>query len=280
MLEHFFFDDFAYTEKDAMRANGWILRDAPGWPGVPGAIWSADHIELVEDPQRPGGRLVQMTSSTEGVEEGSRQTQLCHCRKYFEGTYASRVRFLDQPVSGPGGDEIVTTFYQISPSRYPMDPDYSEMDFEYLPNGGWGQHGPTMFVTSWETFQLEPWKALNQSTTTGKSFAGWHTLVLQVMDGTLRYYADGELLGEHTGSVYPRIPMAMSYNLWFIRGGLAPSRELRQYRQWIDWTFYADKTLLTPAEVEQQIERLRSEGTAFHDSVDPGDPALESPCNF
>ena len=280
MLDHFLFDDFAYADKDAMRASGWILRDAPGWPGVAGAVWSADHIQLIDDDQRAGGRLVELRAATEGVEAGTRQAQMCHCRKYFEGTYASRVRFLDEPISGPGGDQLVTTFYQISPSRHDMDPDYSELDFEYLPNGGWGKTSRTMFTTSWETFQLEPFKAKNNSTAKGGSYEGWHTLVLQVMDGQVRYFIDGELFAEHTGSVYPRVPMAMSYNLWFIRGGLAPATEPREYRQWIDWAFYADKALLSPEEVEREVARLRGEGTAFHDSVDPGDPPLESPCNF
>ncbi len=280
MPDHFFFDDFAYITRDEMRANGWKLRDAPGWPGVVGAVWSADHIELVEDPERPGGRLVQMTSATEGVEEGTRQSQLCHCRKYFEGTYASRVHFAHHPISGPGGDQIVTTFYQISPSRGDMDPDYSELDFEYLPFGGWGHKTATMFVTSWETFQLEPWKQLNNSTQVEDDFSGWHTLVCQVMDGTVRYYIDSKLIGEHAGKVYPRIPMALSYNLWFIRGGLADTKEPRIYRQWVDWTFYADKALLSPEEVNREVERLRAEGVTYHDNVDPGDPPLESPCNF
>jgi len=41
---------------------------------------------------------------------------------------------------GPDGDQIVETFYTISQMD---EPSYSEADFEYLPNGGWGQEGPT-----------------------------------------------------------------------------------------------------------------------------------------
>jgi hypothetical protein len=33
------------------------------------------------------------------------------------------------------------------------------MDFEYLPNGGWGGSPTTMHVTTWETVQIEPWNA-------------------------------------------------------------------------------------------------------------------------
>jgi hypothetical protein len=276
----FLFDDFAYVEKDQMRKNGWILRDAPGWPGVPGAKWSADHIELIDDPDRPGNRLVQMTAGTDGSFGNTRQAQFCHCRKYFEGTYATRVRFQDKPRGDNGGDQIVETFYQISPSKGDFDPQYSELDFEYLANGGWGTKGPTLFVTSWETFRLEPWKALNESTRLAGSLEGWHTLVLSVKDGEVRYYLDGKQIAKHGGKNYPRIPMAMSYNLWFIREGLAPAGETREYIEWVDWAYYEDGVALTPAEVEERVRTLREAGTTFNDSVDPGDPALESPCNF
>ncbi|MGH9905613.1 MAG: hypothetical protein ACRD8U_08535, partial [Pyrinomonadaceae bacterium] len=83
-------------------------------------------------------------------------------RKYLEGTYAARVRFTDKPVSGPAGDQVVESFYTISPLKAPWDPDYSELDFEYLPNGGWGIDGPTLYATTWETFFPEPnWKKDN-----------------------------------------------------------------------------------------------------------------------
>lgn len=278
--DRFFFDDFAYAQKDLMRAHGWVLRDAPGWPGVPGARWSSDHLALVDDPAQPGNRLVQMSAWTDGTFEGTRQAQFCHCRKYLEGTYATRVCFKDLPVSGPGGDQTVQTFYQISPSRGDFDPDYSELDFEYLANGGWGESEPTLFVTSWETFRLEPWSARNQSTRSAGSLDGWHTLGLTVADGAIHYYLDGKVAGAHGGKNYPRIPMALSYNLWFIRDGLAPAGAVREYRQWVDWAFYAAGVVLSPGEVEQQVEALRQAGQFYHDSVPAGDPPLESPCNF
>src|SRR5258705_11745411 len=33
------FDDFNYTKHEQLTMHGWIVRTAPGWPVVPGAIW-------------------------------------------------------------------------------------------------------------------------------------------------------------------------------------------------------------------------------------------------
>ena len=67
------------------------------------------------------------------------------------------------------------SFYTISPLKAPMDLDYSELDWEYLPNGGWGIDGPTLYSTTWETFSPEPnWKKDNVFKTTNGERGGWH----------------------------------------------------------------------------------------------------------
>jgi hypothetical protein len=133
------FDDFDYSSIEEMSANGWIVRSGMGWPGVTGASFRSENVSFVEYPAQPGNRLLRMTSATDGSREGTFQTQICHQRKYLAGTYAARVRFSDEPVSGVDGDQIVQTFYMITPYDRPLNPDFSEMDFEYLPNGGWGR---------------------------------------------------------------------------------------------------------------------------------------------
>jgi len=153
------FDDFSYLNKRQLKRHGWILRTKPGWPGIPGATWSEDGVTIIKDAGRQANRILRMTSSTEGPNAATRQTQICHERKYFEGTYATRVRFSDTPETGPAGDQVVESFYTIAPLKAPMDPDYSELDFEYLPTGGWGISGPTLYATTWYTFSPEPnWK--------------------------------------------------------------------------------------------------------------------------
>jgi hypothetical protein len=191
------FDDFAYTDRQGLIDNGSIIRTAPGWPGVPNAVWGRNNVSFVDDEAQADNRLLRMTSSTNGT--AARQTQFCHQRKYLEGTYAARVRFTDEPVSGTDGDQVVQTFYLISPLKAPMDPDYSEIDFEYLPNGGWGSD-TSLHMTTWETFSPEPnWKMDNQSDSTEGSYAGWHTLVVQVGNGQVKYYVDDVLRASQGG---------------------------------------------------------------------------------
>lgn len=265
------FDDFSYASHDEMRANGWIIRTEAGWPGVPGATWGPESVTLTVEG-------VRMTSSTDGTPANTRQNQICHERKYLEGTYAARVRFTDVPVSGPNGDQIVETLYMIAPLRAPMDLNYSEADFEYLPNGGWGKTGATMWATTWETFHPEPqWKADNESGQKQGSYAGWRTLVAQISDGHVRYYVDGDLLADHGGRVYPEEPMSINFNLWFIRDGLAKSSEMRRWEEDIDWAYF-NSGVLTPAAVEQKVAALKAKGVRFRDTVP--DIGLASPCNF
>jgi len=277
-----FFDDFSYSKTQEMKRNGWILRTEPGWPGIPGATWSEDGVSLHKHPTEARNRIVRMTSSTDGTTgPNTRQTQICHQRKYLEGTYAARVRFTDSPVSGPGGDQLVESFYSIAPLKAPMDLDYSELDYEYLPNGGWGIDGPTLYATTWETFSPEPnWKKDNVFKTASGSQAGWHTLIKQVMNQKVTYFVDGKLFAEHGGEYYPEDTMSINFNLWFIRDGMIKSSERRAYEEDIDWVFHQAGVALSPEQVEAAVANLRRRSVKFRDTVPAKKPALKSPCNF
>jgi len=275
------FEDFSYANKSQLTKNGWIIRTEAGWPGIPGATWSEAGVTIVKDPDQSNNQIVRMTSSTDGTSANTTQTQICHQRKYLEGTYAARVRFTDKPVSGPGGDQIVQSFYTIAPLKAPMDPDYSELDYEYLPNGGWGIDGPTLYATTWETFSPEPnWKKDNVFKTESGSQAGWHTLVTQVLDQKVRYFVDGKLFVEHGGNYYPEDTMSINFNLWFIRDGMSQAKEKRQYQEDIDWVFFQSGVALTPEQVDAAVADMRRKKVKFKDTVPPKNPALISPCNF
>src|SRR5688572_1878690 len=239
------------------------------WPAVPGAKWGSDGVSISKG-------ILRMTAETDGTAANTRQVQICHERKYREGTYAARVRFTDG-----GGDKVVKTFYMISPLREPMAPEYSEIDFEYLPNGGWGKTGPTLFATTWESFVPEPnWKADNVHEAKAGSQAGWRTLVVQVSGGEVRYLVDGKAFATHSGHVYPESLMSINFNLWFIRNQLAPAGPRREYQQEIDWVFHAANAVLTPQEVAAQVAAFRKKSIAFRDTVPRPDPPLASPCDL
>lgn len=261
-----------------MTANGWIVRSGSGWPGVSGATFRPENVSFVDYPDQAGNRVLRMTSSTDGTSENTYQTQICHQRKYLEGTYAARVRFSDVPVSGSDGDQVVQTFYTITPYDRPFNPAYSEMDYEYLPNGGWGGPELTFHVTTWETVQIEPWNADNRSNSVQGSLAGWHTLVTQVIGGTVRYFVDGKLISQHGGAYYPDAPMSINFNLWFIDGGLMLSEGIREYQEDIDWVYHEAGALLMPDEVNMKVLKLRNASIEFEDSVISG--IQPSPCDL
>lgn len=264
------FDDFEYSDAQQLASHGWVVRSVPGWPGVEGASWGGVSF--------PSAGILRMTSSTDGTGANTHQSQLCHQRKYLEGTYAARVRFTDVPASGPTGDQIVQTFYLISPLKAPMDQEYSEIDYEYLPNGGWNQVGPTIFFTTWRTFQLEPWTADNVSSNAPGALDGWHTLVVQVGDGKVTYLVDGKQLAQHIGRYYPRSTMSINFNLWFVRNGLIAGNDTRTYIEDIDWVYHRAGKMMTPEAVEAEIAGMRRRAIAYKDTV--ANRGLSTPCNF
>jgi len=276
-----FFDDFSQPDLAALVRDGWIVRERRGHPGLAGAAWGPGSIALVADPQRAGNRVLRLSASTDGTPQGTTQAQLCHARKYLAGTYAARVRFSDRPVQGPDGDVVVQTFYTVSPLRFDFDPEYSEFDWEYLPNGGWDDARTRLYGISWQTVRIEPWLASNQPHQEFRSMDGWHVLLMQVVGGTTRLFIDGELRAEHGGRNYPVVPMALNFNQWFSPGGLLPEVGVRRrYEQDVDWVFHARNRVLSPAQVQATVDGLRDAGTAHIDSVPPATPPLASPCDF
>jgi hypothetical protein len=273
------FDDFNYTNLKGLERHGWIARARAGWPGVRDARWSKAGISFIDDPARPGNRLVRLTASTDGTPRGTVQAQLCHQRKFLEGVYATRIRFYDDPTRGPDGDGLVESFYTISPLK-DLDPAFSELDFEYLPNGGWGRSSSVLWANSWETARIEPWFQDNEATAVDGGMSGWHTLVIQVTGGINRFYVDGDLVAEHGGEYYPESPMSINYNLWFIADAILSSTGKRSYVDEVDWVYHQAGVSLLSAEIEEQVDRFRAARQTFTDSVPAWSPPQASPCDL
>ena len=270
------FDDFAYASSSdpGFTGNGWSARSTAGGPGVPGATWSPGNITF---PTVDGQKVAQLAASTDGTASGTTQAEFLQTRlRFFEGTYASRIKFHDVPASGPDGDHVNETFFTIGPpQRFDYDPLYSELDFsEYLPNGGWGVTGSIDYQTSWNGYKEDPWDPHNAHSQEATSFDGWHDVVSQVAGGHVKYYMDGVLVGDHTVDdktgtypVYPRVPMSLNYNLWFIDTA-AHTGGVSTYDEQVDWVYYAKNTVLSPADAVSRAATYRSTGTSHEDTLD------------
>jgi hypothetical protein len=260
------FDDFNYTSNTdpAINANAWSVRSNTGGPGIPGAAWPAENVSF---PTVDGQKSLQLTSYTDGTAGGTAQSEfLSNSLRFYEGTYASRVKFPDAPISGSDGDHIVETFFTITPLNAPLDPNYGEIDFEYLPNGGWGETQNIMYETTWETYQNEPWLAVNAHGSQYASYNGWHDLVFTVAGNNVTYYIDGQQVAQHGADFYPETPMSVNFNLWFIdSAGHTGGRST--YTQAVDYFYYAGGEVLSPAAATARVSAFRSAGTTHQDTL-------------
>lgn len=261
------FDDFDYTghTDPAINSHGWSVRSNAGGPGVPGATWAPENVTFAKEGTNS---IMNLRSSTAGTGESTRHTEiLTRASKFRNGTYAARVRFSDAPVSGPDGDRVVQTFFTINDLKAPMADDYAEYDFEYLPNGGWGEPANILYTTSWETYRPDPWEAVNQHSESRTSYAGWHDLVLTIDDNAIVYYVDGQEFGRHDARYLPERPMSINFNQWLIDLAGQASTTPRSYDQKVDYVLHMKDQVLTPAQVAAKVAAYRSAGTSFEDSV-------------
>ena len=253
-----FFDDFNYTSSsDPNLLNfGWAPRSGGGGPGI--GTWDPTHIAFIPDPANSSNQLMQMSATTSGTASTTIQTEILTPFAFLHGTTAARVKFADAPETGPDGDQLYQTFFTISPYR---SRPYSEIDFEYLPNGYGSVTTPHFFFTLWQTTHK------NVSTNVAASYAGWHTLLVDDADGVhTHFYVDGALVS--TDSVYyPAALMAIDFNQWFPTGSLVNSSTPRTWLEQVDWVYHAKDTLLTTAQVESNVAAYRAQGIVRQNTV-------------
>ncbi|MEV4679916.1 cellulose binding domain-containing protein [Streptomyces kurssanovii] len=261
------FDDFDYTSHTdpAIGAHGWSVRSNAGGPGVPGATWAPENVTFAKEGTNS---IMNLETSTAGSGATTEHTEiLTKDMKFKNGTYAARVHFSDAPRSGPDGDHLVQTFFTINDLKAPMADDYAEYDFEYLPNGGWGEPANILYTTSWETYRPDPWEAVNQHSEVRASYAGWHDLVLTIDDSSIVYYVDGQEFGRHDARYLPERTMSINFNQWLIDLAGQGSTTPRSYDQKVDYVLHVKDQVLTPAQAAAKVAAYRSAGVRFEDTV-------------
>ncbi len=261
-----FFDDFSQKDLAALRDGGWVLREGTGHPGLPGSHFSPEQLSLE-------GGLLKLKLSTDGKAEHTMLAQLCGPRKFLVGTTTARVRFRDTAGSR---DPIIQSFFLAGPLKHDYDPDFSEVDFEYLPHGGWGEPQTRLYGVSWHTVRIDPWESFNQASTLPGSFDGWQLLTVQVEATRTRHYVNGRLIGEHSGRNVPSQPMAISFNHWISAGAVEGAP--RDYEFEVDWVLHEAGRTLTPAAMQASAAQLKRQGVARIDTVP--DSGLTSECNL
>ncbi|MEC4570300.1 glycoside hydrolase family 16 protein [Streptomyces virginiae] len=255
------FDTFHYSGPDdpSLAAHGWEVRTGGGGPGIKDS-WSAAGAGFPSDATAQGGRVLQLRSSTDGTAQGTKQVEVQGTGKnLFTGTFAARVHFSDKPTSGRGGDHVVQTFFPISPSD--ESANYSELDFEYLPNGGWGTAGPRLDTVSW--YKADPPDRVSH--TLKQRAGGWHVLMVTAMNGTVTYSLDGKELFTSSGKYVPREKMDIHFSNWFI--DTPATGGPRTWDMKVNWVYYKADEVVSQADVQKTVDGFYSAGTDYVNTV-------------
>jgi hypothetical protein len=285
--EQILFDDFTYTTTTQLANNGWRLRTWEGGPGLANSTWSTNNISFVTDPVAPANKFMRLKASTNingstiannRATTGSvSQAEVARVEQiYKNGTWAARMYFNDAPNVGPDGDTAIETFFGLTDYIEGSEP-YSEIDFEYLPNGGWwtGSATPSMWSG---TYRIVDWsdESNHGVTRTQSSLQGWHTLVMQVQDGQISFYIDGNYQTGFSGAVAPDYPMYLMFQLWIsndcfdagcnVRGFINNSN-FREYSEDIDWVYFEKNNIVPASEIPQKVASLRAAGVSYVQNI-------------
>jgi hypothetical protein len=281
------FDDFSYTTTAQLANNGWRVRTWEGGPGLANGNWSSNNISFVTDPTAPANKFMRLKASTNingstivnnrSTSGSVSQAEVARVEQiYKNGTWAARMYFNDAPSTGPDGDTAIETFFGLTDYIEGAEP-YSEIDFEYLPNGGWwtGSATPSMWSG---TYRIVDWtdESNHGVTRTQGSLQGWHTLVMQVQDGLITFYIDGAYQTAFSGAVAPDYPMYLMFQLWisndcFNAGcsklGYINSSSYREYSEDVDWVYFEKNNQVPATEIPSKVASLRAAGISYVQNI-------------
>jgi hypothetical protein len=257
------FDDFDYTGPDdpALAAHGWAVRTGEGGPGVKDT-WSADGVSFPAGEDGGTGQALQLRASTDGTERGTRQAEFHTARPNFlTGTLVARVYLSDKPASGSDGDHVSESLFTISPDH--TSPRYSELDYEYLPNGGWGRYGPSLDTTSWRNSD----QGDRVTSSHNQKLGGWHTMVIAAVDGRTTYSLDGRKFFTSGSRYFPREAMTINLSTWFVD---LPFKGPRSWEMKADWLYYQAGKAVSAADAEKAAAGFASDGVPYLNTLSKG----------
>jgi hypothetical protein len=269
------FDDFTYdSASDPGFLANWGVSDyGPPNPGI--GSFEGDNITFLADPDEASNKLMRVALETEGTIETTKQGEVVGQRRFLRGTYASRMRFYDQPVAGPAqtvgpdsGDNVVCAFFAISP-RGVVDSEYGELDIQYLPNAGWNYEGmqfstPTLWTTAWNGPDL------HVTQPTARDLDATHVYWMTVSAEAVSYHVDDALIATHDDVAYlPKSELAVMWNIWLDNEQFAAGQGgmSRTWAEDVDWFFHAKDAVLTLSEIQAAVAAYRAEGLAKVDTL-------------
>ncbi|WBP86126.1 glycoside hydrolase family 16 protein [Kitasatospora cathayae] len=256
------FDGFRYTgpEDPNLTAHGWEVRTDGGGPGVKDT-WTKSGVSFPSGGDAQGGQAMQLQLTTDGTSKNTKQVEMGRSEgEFLNGTVAARVWFSDKPATGHNGDHINECFYTISPSH--TSTKYSELDYEYMPNGGWGSAGPRLDTTSWRSSTPGD----RDTTGTKKSLTGWHTLMITADNKAVTYSVDGKAVFTSDSRSYPREKLSIRFSSWLIDLPTTVTGP-RTWDMKVNWVYYQADKNVPQAEVEKAVAGFYSAGTPFLNTV-------------
>ncbi|WP_149184839.1 cellulose binding domain-containing protein [Streptomyces sp. TRM49041] len=249
------FDNFRYSGHDdpALIINGWSARTGAGGPGIRDT-WAPENISFPAAESAQGGQAMRLRVTTDGTEQGTKQAEMqSNKAQFLTGTCAARIYFSDKPTDGSNGDHINESFFTISHKE--NSPKYSELDFEYMPNGGWGAPGPRLDTTTWKSSKDgdNVTRALKK-----KPLQGWHTLMITAMDGKVTYSLDGRELFTSGSKYFPREHMGIHFSAWLVD---LPFTGPRTWDMKVNWLYCQADQAVPLADVQKAVDGFYESGT-------------------
>jgi Tol biopolymer transport system component len=268
-----FYDNFSYDSNNNSQLSSfqWYIRNDQEGPDFEDSQWSRDNIQFVADSESSNNRFLRLVSKTSGTYQSCTNAEIGQeNNRFYEGTYGARVFLTDSPKLWQ--DQTVQGVFTINGLPH-NDPNYGECDFEYLAYDRWWGVGitPAMYFTTWEVVPDPlPWDSTYKRTDwLQRSLAGWHTLLIQIGNGTVNYLIDGILYASHGGDYYPEQPMRIYFEHCFNKylNYLNSSSVERTYIMDVDWLYHAKNAILTTPEVQSLVDNYMSRGLVRLDTM-------------